>query len=53
MHHLFKAKEMLASTLGTIHNVHFIVTLVDRIRRSIEDGTFYDFRDDFLGRYYR
>jgi queuine tRNA-ribosyltransferase len=49
---LFKAKEMLASTLSTIHNEHFIVTLVDAIRTSIEDDTFDDFKADFLGRYY-
>ena len=32
LHHLFKAKEMLASTLCTIHNERFIVRLVDEIR---------------------
>jgi queuine tRNA-ribosyltransferase len=52
LHHLFKAKEMLASTLATIHNERFTVRLVDDIRASIEDGTFQDFRDDFLGRFY-
>ncbi len=52
LHHLFKAKEMLASTLGTIHNERFIVRLVDDIRVSIEAGTFDDFKTDFLGRYY-
>jgi queuine tRNA-ribosyltransferase len=52
LHHLFKAKEMLASTLCTIHNERFIVRLVDDIRVSIDNGTFDDLRSDFLGRYY-
>ena len=52
LHHLFKAKEMLAATLCTIHNERFIVSLVDRIRTSISDGTFAELRADFLGRYY-
>lgn len=52
LHHLFKAKEMLASTLVTIHNEYFIVGLVDRMRQSLIDGDFDDFRSDFLGRYY-
>ncbi len=52
LHHLFKAKEMLASTLVTIHNEHFIVGLVDRMRQCLVDGDFDDFRSDFLGRYY-
>ena len=52
VHHLFRAKEMLSATLSTIHNERFVVRLVDRIRASIEDGSFADFRADFLGRYY-
>ena len=52
LHHLFKAKEMLGSTLATIHNERFIVRLVDDIRASIEDGTFAAFKAEFLGRYY-
>jgi queuine tRNA-ribosyltransferase len=51
LHHAFKAKEMIASTLATIHNEHFIVSLVDRIRTSIKDGDYEAFRDEFLGRY--
>jgi queuine tRNA-ribosyltransferase len=52
IHHLFKAKEGLAATLCTIHNEHFIVTLVERARQAIEDGSYFEFRDEFLGRYY-
>jgi queuine tRNA-ribosyltransferase len=52
LHHLFKAREMLASTLCTIHNERFVVRLVDDIRASIEAGTFFDFKIDFLSRYY-
>ncbi|HSN44537.1 MAG TPA: tRNA guanosine(34) transglycosylase Tgt [Propionibacteriaceae bacterium] len=50
--HLFKAKEMLASTLATIHNERFTVRLVDDIRASMENGTFEAFREEFLGRFY-
>ncbi len=52
LHHLFRAKEMLSATLATIHNERFVVRLVDRIRASIDDGIFDEFRCDFLGRYY-
>lgn len=52
LHHLFKAKEMLAATLATIHNERFIVRLVDDIRASIAGGAFAEFRAEFLGRYY-
>lgn len=52
VHHLFKAKEMLASTLCTIHNERFVIHLVDRIREAITAGSFDDLRDEVLGRYY-
>jgi queuine tRNA-ribosyltransferase len=49
--HLFHAKEMLASTLASIHNLYFIVHLVERMRQSIIDDTFYDFKEAFLKKY--
>ncbi|MDS1114866.1 tRNA guanosine(34) transglycosylase Tgt [Gordonia westfalica] len=52
LHHLFKAKEGLGPTLATLHNVSFIVTLVDRARQAIENGTYVEYRDEFLRRYY-
>jgi queuine tRNA-ribosyltransferase len=51
LHHAFKAKESIASTLATIHNEHFIVSLVDRIRASIESGDYVELKDEFLSRY--
>ncbi|MFC6359478.1 tRNA guanosine(34) transglycosylase Tgt [Luteococcus peritonei] len=52
LHHLFKAKEMLASTLATIHNERFTVRLVDTIRQAMDQGDFEALRTDFLGRFY-
>jgi queuine tRNA-ribosyltransferase len=52
VHHLFRAKEMLASTLSTIHNERFVTRLVDDIRAAIEAGTFDALRAEVLGRYY-
>lgn len=52
LHHLFKSGELLANTLATIHNERFIVRLVDDIRASIHDGTFFAFKKEFLTNYY-
>lgn len=52
LHHLFRAKELLANTLATIHNEQFIVTLVDSIRKSIDEGTYESFKNDWLAKYY-
>jgi len=51
INHLFRAKEILGSTLATIHNLHFIVNLVERMRLAINNGDFPEFKKDFLGRY--
>jgi queuine tRNA-ribosyltransferase len=52
LNHLFRAKELLAFTLATIHNERFIVKLVDDIRASIENNTFLSFKQDWLFSYY-
>ena len=51
--HLFHGKEMLAATLATIHNLYFIIHLVKRIRQSILDENFFDFKKEFLQIYNR
>lgn len=53
VHHLVRAKEILAATLMSIHNERFIIRLVDDIRRSIDDDTFFDLKSEWLGRYYQ
>ena len=50
--HLFRSKEMSAATLATIHNERFIVRLVDQMRTSINNGDFFNFKKEFLGRFY-
>ena len=51
LNHLFRGKEILAATLATIHNERFIVRLVEKMRQGLIDGTFADFKADFLARY--
>ncbi len=53
IHHLLKAKEMLAATLLTIHNEHYIVGVVAKIRQSIIDGNYFDFKNEFLGEFHK
>ncbi len=51
--HLFRSKEMLAGTLASIHNLYFIVNFVKKIRQSLIDGTFFEFKKNFLSSYYK
>lgn len=49
LNHLFRAKEMLASTLATIHNERYIIRLLDRVRLSIATGEFGALQTEVLG----
>ena len=47
LHHLFKAEEMLAMRLGVMHNLFFYNKLTERIRDSLDSGSFSDFRAEY------
>ena len=51
LRHLFKANEMLAGTLATIHNLYFLEKLVLEIRAAIEGGMFALYKRGFIDRY--
>lgn len=53
LHHLFKADEMLAATLASLHNLKFITALCDDARAAILDDTFEDFKNTFIARFYK
>lgn len=38
--------------LASMHNLRFIIRLTEDIRKAMLDGTFYEFRDQFLNDYY-
>ena len=49
--HLLVAKEMLAATLISIHNIQFLVTLMKQSRQAILAGEFSGFAASFLSGY--
>ena len=50
LHHLDKCKEILGCTLNTIHNLHFYQTVMAGLRKSLEEGTFTAFVEDFYAK---
>ncbi len=48
IHHLFKAKEMLAMRLAVTHNLYFYNNLMTRIREELDNGTFTDFKNKYV-----
>lgn len=51
LRHLFLSGEMLSGRLNTIHNLHFYLHLMDKMRKAIFDGTWEKFRDHCLTRF--
>jgi queuine tRNA-ribosyltransferase len=51
LHHLFKAGELLALRLTTIHNLSFISRLMQDIRLAIAEGRYSSFAEEFLTTY--
>lgn len=51
--HLFRADEMTGATIASLHNLKFITTLVEDARKAVIDGTFMQFKEEFIKRYYK
>jgi queuine tRNA-ribosyltransferase len=51
LRHLIKSNEILGLRLVTMHNLHFYLHLMERIRTHIEQGTFAAFRKKFVSEY--
>lgn len=47
--HLLVAKEMLGMRLTVMHNLYFYNSLMERIRLSLDEGTFDNFRAEYSG----
>ena len=50
--HLFKAEEIFALRLLSIHNLYFLINFAKRMRQAILEDRFLQFRQEFL-QYYR
>ena len=44
LRHLYLAREITASTLNSLHNLHFYLDTMRRVRQAIALGAFADFR---------
>lgn len=50
LHHLFRAREILSSTLNSLHNIHYYQQLMRKMRMAIEEGTLLTFVKDFYSK---
>lgn len=50
--HQIRAGETLGSIICSVHNLGFILQLVDGARKAIEEGRFAEYREEFVRNYY-
>ena len=50
--HLVKCGEILGARLITIHNLRFLVKLMEDVRKAIEEDRLLEFREEFYKNYY-
>ena len=51
LRHTFKAGEMIAATLLSIHNIRFLERMTENIRKSIEEDRFLEYKKEFYDNY--
>jgi len=51
--HLFKAGEILALRLNSIHNIHFLTKMMEQMRAAIEADSLMDWANEFYARHGR
>ena len=51
LRHLINTKEILGIHLLSIHNLHFLTKLMERVRIEIENDNLLNFRDEFYKKY--
>lgn len=51
IHHLFKAKEMLAMRLCVLHNLHFYNTMMEEIRLALDEDRFPEYKKETLEKF--
>ncbi|MBR3632605.1 MAG: tRNA guanosine(34) transglycosylase Tgt [Elusimicrobiaceae bacterium] len=49
--HLFRSGELTSHRLLSMHNIRFLTRTMERIRAAIENGTFLQFKEEFIKKY--
>jgi queuine tRNA-ribosyltransferase len=50
--HLVRSKETLGGVIASVHNLGFILKLVDGAREALKEGRFKEYKEEFLRAYY-
>ncbi len=50
LRHLYKSRELLAYRLNTIHNIYYYLDLMKKIRESVREDRFVEFKNQFYSK---
>ena len=53
LRHLYKSDEMLSSMLLSEHNLHFLIKMMENIRKAIDEDRFSQYKKEFYDKYGR
>ena len=51
MCHLYRSAELTSHRLMSIHNIRFLIRLMERAREAIQNGTFVEFKEEVIRKY--
>lgn len=51
LHHLYKANEEFGKTLNSIHNIRFLIRVVEGARKAIQEDRFGDYKEEIYAKY--
>lgn len=51
LRHLFKSNEILGARLATIHNLYFLLKLMENIRKAIMEDRLLEYKEEFYSKY--
>ncbi len=49
--HLYRSAELTSHRLMSIHNIRFLIRLMERARQAISEGTFSSFKEEVIAKY--
>ena len=52
LRHLIKCNEILGARLLTIHNLHFLLKMMENVREAIKEDRLLDYKKNFFEKYY-
>lgn len=51
--HLYRSREILAAVLGSVHNIFFMIKLVEGMRQALLDDNWEEYKENFIARFYK